>query len=357
MKLSDIATLRLINQQILDPRLLTVKDLVGWMGAMQAQDYAMAKWAVGLRLPGSTNKSVETAFNKGEILRTHLMRPTWHFVSADDIYWMLTLTAPQVKASTNSRERELGLTGDIFTKSNSIIESALIGGKQLIRDELVVELNRAGIATDENRASHLFARAELDGLVCSGAVQEGKQTYAILAERVPKTKALTREEALAKLAFKYFTSHAPANLQDFTWWSGLSASDARAGLDIVKDRLSSEVIGGQTYWLPRDLIAPQTEDAVFLLPAYDEYLISYRDRSASLPSGYFRKLVSENGLFRPAVLVNGQVIGLWKRTFKKDQVIVAFDFYEEPNPAVKEKIAQAAQRFADFLGKKLVLAF
>ncbi|HCT30673.1 MAG TPA: hypothetical protein DIW31_08030 [Bacteroidales bacterium] len=206
MTLSDISNIRLINQQVTATKFKTAKDIVGWMGAMQAQDYAMSKWAIGTRLPSSTIKMVEEAIDKGEIIRTHLLRPTWHIVSADDIYWLLELTAPKIKASLRTRHKGLGLTESIIAKCNTLIHEALVGGKYLTREELVVILQNAKIATNENRTSHIMLSAELDGIVCSGATKGKKQTYALLKERVPKPKSLTREQALEKIARRYFTS-------------------------------------------------------------------------------------------------------------------------------------------------------
>ncbi len=247
MKLTNVATSRLTAQQITGTKFKAIKDLVGWMGAMQAQDYAMMKWAVGVRLPGATDQAVEDAISKGEIIRTHLLRPTWHLVSADDIYWMLELTAPNIKASMKSRHKDLRLSESVLAKSNAIIEKTLTGEKHLTRDVLAGEIKKAKIPTDENRLSHLLMWAELSGIVCSGAVQKGKQTHTLLEERVPKPKSMTKEDALAKLAQKYFTSHGPATLQDFVWWSGLSVGDAKQALDTVKTELASETIDSQTY--------------------------------------------------------------------------------------------------------------
>ena len=206
MKLSDVANIRLTNQHVAATKFKKAKDIVHWMGAMQAQDYAMAKWAVGVRLPDSTDTVIESAIDKGEIIRTHVLRPTWHFVSSGDIYWMLALTAPHIKASLKSRHKELELTETIISKSHTIIEKALAGGKHATREELITKFEKADIATDNNRASHIFLRAELDGIICSGATKNKKQTYALLEERVPKTKSLNRDEALTALAEKYFSS-------------------------------------------------------------------------------------------------------------------------------------------------------
>ena len=353
MNLTDIAHIRLISHQIDGSRIKTAKEMVVWMGAMQAQDYAMAKWAIGIRLAGSTDRDIETAINNGEIIRTHLLRPTWHFVSADDIYWMLSLTAPKIKVAMNSRQKQLGLTGAIFNKSNTIMENALSGGKHLTREELLAELGQAKIALDENRASHLLARAELDGILCSGATKGGKQTYALLAERVQKLESFTKEESLAKLAKKYFTSHCPATLQDFTWWSGLSAGLARNALEMIRSDFVSETINSQIYWFPNSFSTPKVDkDLVHLLPAFDEFVISYTDRSAVVPHGESTKLISNNGIFRPVVEVNGQAIGIWKRVIKKDTVIVETDFFKPPDQTTRILIEKATLDYCRFLEKK-----
>ena len=354
MRLSDIAALRLVNQQIAESRFTTVKDLVGWMGAMQAQDYAMAKWAIGVRLPNSTEQVIETAIDNGEIIRTHLLRPTWHLVSADDIYWLIELTAPNIKASVKSRHNQLGLSETIIAKSKSIFENTLRGGKHITREELVAELRKAGIATDENRAYHLFAQAELDGILCSGATRNGKQTYALLEERVPKTRTLDKDATLAALARKYFSSHGPATLQDFTWWSGLSASNAKLALELVKSDFISEIIDSQTYWFPDFSAIPKIDHkAVYLLPAYDEFIISYKDRSASLLFENHNKTVSNNGIFRPVIVVDGQVMGTWKRVIKKGKVIVETELFNLLNQTTISLIEKAAIPYGHFLGKQV----
>jgi len=172
MNHSGIPTIRLHNQQIAATNLKTPKELTGWMGAMQAQDYNQAKWAIGVRMPHLTEAQIESAFNNGEIIRTHLMRPTWHFVSADDIYWMLELTAPQIKSTTKSRNRDLGLTETILKRSQEILVKALEGHKSLTREELSTQLNQAGIKTDGQRMPHILMEAEINQIICSGSMQK-----------------------------------------------------------------------------------------------------------------------------------------------------------------------------------------
>jgi DNA glycosylase AlkZ-like len=356
MKQSDIAITRLRSQQLTSTSFTTPREIVAWMGAMQAQDYPMCRWAVGVRLPGTTDLTIEAAINRAEIIRTHLLRPTWHFVAAGNVYWLLELSAPQIKSAQSSRDRELELTETVYSKSNSIIEKALSSGMHLTREELVAELNKAGIATTQNRASHLFARAEVEKIICSGASRDGKPTYALLSERVPKTGELTREEALAKLARCYFTSRCPATIQDFTWWSGLSAGDARQALEMVKPDFNPETINGRTYWMTNDVVLQQPDQpSVFLLPTFDEFLISYTDRSASI-SGEFEnhmKEISDRGVFRPIIVVNGLVAGIWKRIIKENRLLLELEYFTKPDDIISSSIRDAATHFGNFLGKKI----
>jgi hypothetical protein len=357
MTSAEIANIRLHNQQITGTKFKTVKEIVGWMGAMQAQDYAMSKWSVGVRLPNSTDLQIEEAIDKAEIIRTHLMRPTWHLVSADDIYWMLDLTAPQIKPILNSRNKELELSEAIYTKCNNLIEKALASEKHLTRDELIVHLEKAKIVTDNNRASHIIMRAELDGIVCNGFTKNKKQTYALLNERVSKTITLVREEALAKLANCYFSSHSPATLKDFVWWSGLSVKDAKSALEMVKTNFISETINSEVYWCTNSFSLPKSKPLSFyLLPAFDEFIISYKNRNDSLSKEYQPHVVTNNGIFKPTIVVNGQVVGIWKRTIKKDTVIIETDFFEQQPKSIKSLIGKAAEAVGTFLNKKIELA-
>jgi len=321
MTLTDIAQLRLRSQQIAASTCKTVKDVITWMGAMQAQDHSMAKWALGVRCPSATIAKVETALDKGTILRTHLLRPTWHLVSADDIYWLLELTAPYLLAGQRSRNKALELSETLFKKSNRTIENALSKGGHLLREELLAALQQAKIATDENRSSHLLFRAELDGIICSGKTSGGKQTYALLAERVPHKKTLGKEEAMATLAARYFNSRGPATQKDFVNWSGLPATDAKRAMEMVKTRFVQETVNGESYWFSNAITRHAKGDAaVHLLPGFDEYIIGYKDRTASLPLAHTKTIINVNGIFRPPLVVNGQVKGLWARTPEDDKI-------------------------------------
>jgi hypothetical protein len=215
------------------------------------------------------------------------------------------------------RDNELDLTKTVIKKSNQVIEKALQGGKHLAREELRSELERAGVPTDQNKVSHLLGHAELDGIICSGVEIGGKPSFTLLEEWVPKKRALSREEGLGKLALRYFTSHGPATINDFGWWSGLSIREVREALGMVKESLKPETIDAQPFWLADNVIARGGKDRVVMLPGYDEFLISYKDRSAILAAPYQKKLISENGLFQthPGDRWTGQRI--WRRSIKK----------------------------------------
>jgi Winged helix DNA-binding domain len=356
----DIAHQRLHNQLITQRMFEKPGDVVQWLGAVQAQDYAAAKWAVGLRLQGVTSDDIEQAFADGALLRTHLMRPTWHFVSPVDIRWILALTAPRVNAVNAYWYRKLELDDALFMYSNTVLASALQGSKQLTRPELVSVLQQAGIATDDlQRFTYIIMRAELDGIVCSGA-RRGKQfTYALLEERAPQARTLDRDEALAEFARRYFTGHGPATLQDFVWWSGLTGTDARAGLEMVTSQLMHEVIDGQTYWFststPPAIDLPQT---AYLLPNFDEYIVGYTDRSAVFDASHTKKLDSRaNILFSHTLVLDGRVVGTWKRTMKKDAVIITPSLFTPLNDTETRAFAASANRYGAFLDRSMNTSF
>ncbi len=347
----DIAHRRLHNQHITRRTLETPQALVEWLGAIQAQDFAAAKWALGLRLQGMTDDDIEQAFTDGAILRTHVMRPTWHFVSPADIRWLLALTSPRVHAGNAYWYRKLELDDAIVKQSSDALTNALQGGKQLTRDELASALKLAGIATDgEQRVTYIVMRAELDGVICSGA-RRGKQfTYALLAERAPQARALARDEALAELTMRYFTSHGPATVQDFVWWSGLAAADAKVGLAMVTSHLLHETIDGQTYWFsPSTPPAQGYSQTAYLLPNYDEYTVGYTDRSAVFDALYTDKLDPRGGLLTNTMVLDGQVIGTWKRTFKKNTIVIEANPFVPLSNTETCAFAASANRYSAFL--------
>lgn len=358
MTLNEISNIRLLSQGVEFTRFKTVKEVVSWMGAMQAQDFEMAKWAIGVRSPGSTDKLVEDSINKGEIIRTHLMRPTWHFVAAEDIYWMLGLTASRLKALLRTRHNALGLSDSILTKSFNLLEKALSNGSFLTREELAEEFKKEKINTDNYKLWHILARAEFEGIVCSGPVKNSKITYALLPERVPDKKVLIRTESVIKLAKRYFTSHCPATLHDFVWWSGLPVTEARHALEEIGPDFSSETIGSEKYWFTNSSRESDfKKTSVHLLPAFDEFLISYKDRTASLLLTDNKKTISNNGIFRPLVIVNGQITGLWNRTIKNNKLIVTIDLFHPMNKTNNKILEKKISMFGQFLRRDVEIRY
>jgi len=354
----DIALQRLINQHIALATFEQPGDVVKWLGAVQAQDYAGAKWALGLRLKGATDDDIDQAFANGSILRTHLLRPTWHFVTPADIRWMLVLTAPRVHAVNAYMYRKLELDAAIFKRSHAALTKALRGGQTLTRDELRNALQKTGIAVDgELRMGYLMMRAELDGIVCSGP-RRGKQfTYALLDERVPQGKTLEREEALVELARRYFLSRGPATVQDFARWSGLTAADARSGLEAVRVQLQHEVVGNQSYWFsPSTPYSNDSSPTAYLLSIYDEYISGYKDRSAMVGQTHAAKLSALGNALSYIVVIDGQILGTWKRSITKSAVAIEANCFKRLTKREQHAVALAAQRYARFVDLQLKFA-
>lgn len=349
----DIIHRRLVNQQLASTGFTSSAALVRWMGCIQAQDFAGAKWAIGNRIRGLTEAAIEKDFNEGRFLRTHILRPTWHFVAPEDIRWMLRLTAPRIKAFSKNMHRNLEISAAILKRSNALIEKTLGGGRQLTRQELLPVLKKARINTDDIRLGFLLMDAELNGIICSGP-RKGKQfTYALLEERVAPAPALSRQEALGELARRYFMSRGPATLPDFAWWGGLTLTDAREGFEQCRGQLVNEVINGQAYWFSPDVpLKAGAAKAVYLLPAYDEYAVSYKDRSDILPADAAVK--TGNGIFKPIIVAGGKMAGTWQRALTKDGVVVETDVFGETSKAAVQEIKKVTKRYGQFLGKKVV---
>lgn len=324
-------SIRLKSQQLATPCFDTPKELVSWMGAVQAQEVSMAKWALGIRLKSGILQAVNDALIRGEVLRTHVMRPTWHFVAAEDIRWMLKLSARRIKAANDSyaKGRHLEVTESLYSRCNTLIERLLEGNRHLTRQEIGAGLMAAGIAVDDHRVARFIARAEQEGIVCSGIEKDKKQTYALLEKRVPQTKEFTREEALATLAKRYFRSHSPATLADFVWWSGLSVTEAKQAIGLIQAELIAEQCDSFSFFIHESYSGDiASADTFHLLPSFDEYLISYKDRTAVLAKEHYPKAFNRWGIFYPVALYNGKVVGNWSRTVRKTSSDIELSFFE-----------------------------
>jgi hypothetical protein len=350
MNKSEIPFQRLLNLGLVQPAFKTSAEVVHWLGAVQAQDFLGAKWAVGLRLKGATEDVVDTAFTSGELLRTHLLRPTWHFVTRNDIRWLLELSRDRVHAANAYMYRKLELDNAVFKQSKTALLEALQGGHQLTRDQLRGVFHKAGIVTQgELRMGYLLMHAELEGLVCSGP-RCGKQfTYALLEERVPEAKSLARKDAFSELARRYFASRGPATVRDFAKWSGLTVTEARNGLESIKSELHSEVLDRESYWFPkprpgRKLKGPRA----LLLSIYDEYISGYKDRSDIASAKVSEKLVAQGNALGHVIVIDGQIVGTWTRIFTTRAVTIETSFFRPLSKVEQRAVAAEAKVYGEF---------
>jgi hypothetical protein len=348
----DIRRLRLAGQFLTTAGPLHAAEVVRALGAVQSQDYAGAKWGLAQRSRGRTDAEIEREIDDGEILRTHVLRPTWHFVARADIRWMLALTGPRVSAMMAPANRRLELDGAVFRRSHAVLAKALGRGHCLTRAELKAHLERAGVKTvTGQRLGHMMMQAELDGVVCSGP-RRGKQfTYGLLDERAPPAPSLTRDEALRELTCRYFTTRGPATPRDFAWWSGLTVADAKRGIVASGDALRRVSLGTVEYWLSAEAAPPpRPTRTAHLLPNYDEYFIGYRDRSAIGNRARDTSTVTGgNALIPHVIIVDGELVGIWKRTLEKDTVVVRLHPLVPLSGAESARVAKAARDFGSFL--------
>jgi hypothetical protein len=346
----SLAHMRLTSQQIAAPSARTPAEVIAALGAMQAQDYGGALWAIGLRLHGSTESDIERAVAERTIVRTWPMRGTLHFVASNDARWMLELLTPRVLEAARKRHAELEIDDALLRRIRKILGRALADGRYLTRDATFELLAREGVETDAPRRYHIPFRLAQEGFLCFGP-REGKQpTFALLEEWTPNARRLDRGEALAELALRYFTSHGPATVQDFAWWSGLRAVDARAGLEAVASRLARETVDGTTFWMAPGLAA-EPAPAAHLLPGFDEYLLGYTDRSAVLDPRHAPKIIpGNNGVFMPTVVLDGQVVGTWKRTPRKKALTITLQPFARATKALTRTLEPAAERLGAFHG-------
>lgn len=354
---TELLNARLRHQQLTESKLRKPAQVVASLCAMQAQDFAAAKWAVGLRAPGSQDGDVEQAFNDGLILRTHVLRPTWHFVAPDDIRWLVALSAPRVHAANAYYYRQAGLDAKIFSKSGALIHGALEGGKHLTRAELADHLTRANIPAEGLKLAYLMMHAELEGVICSGPRRGKQSTYALLDERVAPAKPRERDEALAELATRYFSSHGPATVRDFACWSGLTIKEAQTAVDAVRSTLASSSIGGTEHWSAGNTGGPYRGSIAYLLPNYDEFLVAYKDRAPVVDSTRAANIVARsNGAFANHLIIEGRLAGSWSRTLRSNSVLIEVAPYKKLTAVQSRAVAGAADCYGEFLGQSASLA-
>ncbi|MDR2036652.1 MAG: winged helix DNA-binding domain-containing protein [Bacteroidales bacterium] len=345
-----VKNIRMLSQQLAQPLFDHPRELVSWMGAIQAQDCIMSKWAVGIRLKSGSLSQVEKALESGEIIRTHVLRPTWHMVVAEDVRWMLQLTGKRIKSACLSWGKNFGIDEPIYSKSYKQLEKILKNNRHLTRLEIGEELSSSGTIADKSQLNCVLSLAETDGLICNGIEKNKKHTYALMDERVPPAKKLYKDEALAMLAQKYFRSHSPASLQDFTWWSGLTITEAKHAIKLIETELVTDRFDSENFYLHESYTqANEVDGALHLLPPYDEFLISYKERVHVLEKKHYPKAFTSYGIFYPVILQNGKIIGNWKKTTKKNLISIETSFFDKQSKTGRKHIKPAEERYKSFI--------
>lgn len=357
----DVVDRRLVALGLAASSFATPEEVVRWMGVVQSQDYGPAKWSIAQRMTGSANVTdagIERAFNEGRILRTHVLRPTWHFVAPEDIRWLVELTGPRIQALSAYMYRTTGLDEVVRARSNHVVAAALEGGRHLTRAELRNALATAGIATDGFRLGYLLMYAEVTGLICSGPLRGKAHTYALLEERARQARRLTHEEALAELTRRYFLSHGPATIKDFRMWCSLSAADAGHGLAMVGSELERETFRDLTWWSgPAGLVPLAPSPTVHLLQGYDEYVMGYTETRSLLDmDGSAAYSPTDRAIYVGVVMLDGQLAGHWKRTPGRAGVVIDVQLRIPFDDAQSRALRVAADRHGEFLGLPATLA-
>lgn len=330
--------------------LATAQEVLTSVLAVQAQDYGPAKWSVGQRSAGLSEADVEQAYAKGEILRTHVLRPTWHFVTPRDIRWLLELTRARVHTLTAFGRRRDELDAQTFRRAHRVFVEALQGGHHRTRNELGARLGQAGIEATGTRLAHILIQAELEGLICSGAPRGKQHTYALLEERVAPAPPLSRDEALVELTCRYFTSHGPAGAKDLQWWSSLSLAEVKRGLDLASSQLQSETIEGVTYWFGELTEPAAHRRRVHLLQMFDEYIVGYSQTRGALDRGgisgsLFSTINERSG----ALILDTQIAGTWRRSIGRDGLLIDARLREPFDAEQMRALDAEVDRHAAFL--------
>jgi DNA glycosylase AlkZ-like len=357
MRSGEIAHRRLRNQRLSGDGCTSPEEVVGWLAAVQSQDYAPARWSLGQRGAELDDAAVERAFAQGALLRTHVLRPTWHFVAPADIRWMLELTGPRVHSQSGSMYRQLGLDAEVRARSEAVLAEVLRGGQQRTRNELSEVLVAAGFDVGGARLAYHLMSAELNAVVCSGAPRGKRHTYALLEERAPRARRLDPDEALAELTLRYFTSHGPATVKDFRWWSSLTVADIRRGLEMIGSTLERTEVDGVPYWSAGAPAPERPAPRAQLLQTYDEYVVGYSESRRLLDeSGALRALMRDDSMFASLAVLDGTAVGRWRRTLRRDSVRIELRHHVALDEPGERALREAAARHGEFLGLPADLA-
>lgn len=353
MNTADLLNIRLFNQLLSVHEKKTPHEIVSWMGAMQSQALDMAKWAIGTRLENQNINDIEEALSTGRIIRTHILRPTWHFVSAGDIHWMFDLSNPRLKPIYRSYTKMVKADEALIYATIPVIEKVLTDKKHLTKEEIGKALLSQNVILDDVHLKMAINYAEMEGIIVNGEIKGSKQTFTLLQEWAPRKETISKEEALGRLALRFFTSHAPATIQDFVWWSGLSLTECRQGIECIKGDFVCETINGRDFWMKNDLKIPsEDKHSALLLSPFDEFVVSYKDRSELIKDKHYSKVMTKNGLFSPTIMLNGEIIGSWKKISQKGTPKVELAFFEKTPLKIQKLFNPEIKRIENFYTKK-----
>jgi hypothetical protein len=352
VKAADLMWMRMVSSGLTGTPFSNPAEAVGWHLAMQAQEYGPAKWSVGQRSRGLADADLDEAVREGSIVRTHVLRPTWHFVAAEDLRWLLALSGPRVHAWSARRYRELGLDGRTRARGERLIVEALSGGRRLTRKELAAELDRRRFDREGQRMAYLLMHCELERVIGSGGLAGKQQTYVLLDGRVPDGPKIDRDEALARLVRRYLQSHGPATVKDMSWWSGLTMGDLRRALGDLGGAVRSEEIDGMTFWALADAGRPPAPRGAHLLQTYDELIVGYTESRLWGDPGARRTAEAWASRMLPTgiALIGDRVAGHWRRTIGRNGVELAVRLHHGVGPAGRKAVEAEARRFERFLG-------
>ena len=337
--------IRLLNQQLIAQQFSDPAEVVRYMGAMQAQDYRMMRWAVGMRTRKPSAKAFRRAFDSGEIIRLHLMRGTWQLVSAEDYWSWIDLCAPKAIAVTKGwmHSNRISIPDEELMRVRDILAQTAADKGSATKEDFVRALVNKNMKMDDHRLSYHIRMAEISGTLCSGELLPMKATYALTANKVKPATRIDHDETLMHFTFKYFQSRQPATLEDFVWWSGLNVSECRKGIALLGDTLHLEKWNGRDFYLTDDCRTRGFRRGKFLLiPPYDEYLISYKSRDIVLPQEHRHRAHNNSGIFQPIIAHDGTICGNWT-PFKEECQVKFFD-----NEFSVEDVTKAWQIYKDF---------
>jgi hypothetical protein len=360
MKALDIPRRRMRNSRLTGTGFASPEEAVRWHLAMQAQEYGPAKWSIGQRSTGLVDGDVDEAVAAGSIVRTHVLRPTWHFIARDDVRWLMALSGPRVQQGNAGRYRDLGLDERTRARAEAVIVSALEGGNRLTRNEIAAVLEDAGIDREGQRLPYILMHCELEAVIGSGGLSGKQQTYALLDERVPKGGGFDRNEALAELTRRYLTSHGPSTVKDMNWWSGLTMADIRKALEMLGAEVESATVDGLEFWSVSTDDTPPRARGAHLIQTYDEVVVGYTEsrffRDPQLESAR-AAWSGESDIRLPTggILLNGRIGGHWRRTIERSRISVEIHLYEAPKPSDARALEAAAADLGRFFGREVAL--